>query len=221
MRAPGLGWAIGWILRLAIAGFVMSFLCTSVARLGRDAVVAAYLAIVITLLFAYARSAPVNLREHLVRHRQRGLIAGLAVGALLTINVMAQAASPRPSGFRLVWSLFWLGMIYGILDALLLNVLPVWVVGVGQRPEVGSLPLRLRRAVMALGASLLVTAAYHVGYDEFRGAAVVQPLIGNALLTLGFLVTGSPAAAIIGHVIMHTAAVLHGIESTMQLPPHY
>jgi hypothetical protein len=206
---------------LVLTGFVMSFLCASAARLGRDAVVAAYLAIVGTLLLAYVRAAAVTLREHLIRCWQRGLIAGFAVGALLTMNVMAQPASPQPSGFDLVWSLFWLGMIYGILDALLLNVLPVWGVGFGQAPEVGSLPLRRRRASMALGASLLVTAAYHLGYDEFRGAAVVQPLIGNALLTLGFLVTGSPLAAILGHVIMHTAAVLHGMESTIQLPPHY
>jgi hypothetical protein len=50
---------------------------------------------------------------------------------------------------------------------------------------------------------------------------VIQPLIGNALLTLGFLLTGSPLAAIVGHVIMHAAAVLHGLETTVQLPPHY
>ena len=51
--------------------------------------------------------------------------------------------------------------------------------------------------------------------------AVIQPLIGNALLTLGFLLTGSPGAAIVGHVIMHAAAVVHGMETTVQLPPHY
>jgi len=66
-----------------------------------------------------------------------------------------------------------------------------------------------------------VTATYHLGYPEFRGPAVIQPLIGNVLLTLGFLLTGSPLAAIIGHVIMHAAAVLHGMETTVQLPPHY
>ena len=81
--------------------------------------------------------------------------------------------------------------------------------------------LRLCRVLIALGASLLVTAAYHPGYQEFRGPAVIQPLIGNALLTLGFLLTGSPAAAIVGHVIMHAAAVVHGMETTVQLPPHY
>jgi hypothetical protein len=72
-----------------------------------------------------------------------------------------------------------------------------------------------------LGASLLVAATYHLGYQEFRGPELMQPLIGNGLITLAFLLTGSPAAAIIAHVIMHTAAVLHGINTTVQLPPHY
>ena len=126
-----------------------------------------------------------------------------------------------PSGVHLVWALSWLGMIYGIVDGLLLNVMPVWIVYSGQAQDIDSPRLRLRRVLMALGASLLVTAAYHLGYQEFRGPAVIQPLIGNALLTLGFLLSGSPGTAIVGHVIMHAAAVVHGMETTVQLPPHY
>jgi hypothetical protein len=50
---------------------------------------------------------------------------------------------------------------------------------------------------------------------------LIQPLIGNAIVTAGYLLTGSPLAAIISHVIMHGAAVVHGMETTVQLPPHY
>lgn len=221
MRAAGSARAIGWTLRLAVAGFAMSFLCAGVARLERGAVVAVYLAVVGTLLLAYVRSSAIPLRDNLIQRWRTGMISGLAVGALLTMNVMAQPASPRPSDLHLVWALSWLGVIYGIVDALLLNVMPVWIVYSGQAQDIDRRLLRLRRALMALGASLLVTAAYHLGYPEFRGPAVVQPLIGNALLTLGFLLTKSPAAAIVGHVIMHAAAVLHGMETTIQLPPHY
>jgi len=199
----------------------MSFLCASVARVGRNALVAAYLVIVAVLLLAYIRSSAVHLAGYLTQRWRTGLIVGLAIGALLTMNVMAQPASPRPSGVHLVWALSWLGMIYGIVDGLLLNVMPVWIVYSGQAQDIDSPRLRLRRVLMALGASLLVTAAYHLGYQEFRGPAVIQPLIGNALLTLGFLLSGSPGAAIVGHVIMHAAAVVHGMETTVQLPPHY
>lgn len=210
-----------WILGLASVGFAMSFLGAGVARLGRDTIVVAYLGIVGMLLIAYVRSTTIHLAASLTQRWRTGLIAGLAMGALLTMNVMAQPGSPRPSGPQLVWALGWLGVVYGIVDALLLNVMPVWIAWSAQAQETRSRPLLLRRAFVALGASLLVTAAYHLGYHEFRGPAVIQPLIGNALLTLGFLLTRSPAAAIVGHVIMHAAAVLHGMETTVQLPPHY
>ena len=65
------------------------------------------------------------------------------------------------------------------------------------------------------------TAAYHLGFTEFRGPTLLQPLIGNAVVTAGYLLTGSPLAAILAHVIMHGAAVFQGMEGTVQLPPHY
>jgi len=68
---------------------------------------------------------------------------------------------------------------------------------------------------------MLVTAVYHAGYPEFRGPQLSRPLVGNAVLTAGYLLTGSVATPLLGHVIMHGAAVLHGLETTLQLPPHY
>jgi len=212
---------IWWILLLAGSGFAMSFLGAGMARLTRDAIVLAYLVIVSALLPVYVRSTGVPLRETLFRRWRVGLLAGLALGALLTLNVLAQPGSATPPGLQLLWDLSWLGVIYGVLDALLLNVMPVWIVYSGGVSANRPLEARLGRAAVALGASLLVTATYHLGYPEFRGSALIQPLIGNALLTLGFLLTGSPLAAIVGHVIMHAAAVLHGLETTVQLPPHY
>jgi hypothetical protein len=41
------------------------------------------------------------------------------------------------------------------------------------------------------------------------------------MVTAGYLLTGSPLAAVLAHVIMHGAAVVHGMEGTAQLPPHY
>jgi hypothetical protein len=42
----------------------------------------------------------------------------------------------------------------------------------------------------------------------------------NLLVTLSYLLSGSPIAALLSHILMHVAAVLHGMESTIQLPPH-
>jgi hypothetical protein len=134
--------------------------------------------------------------------------------------VTRQPGSSLPSGLHLAWALVWLGLVYGVLDALLLNVLPVMVL---DRPTISpkSWSVRLRAAAIALAASMLVTGVYHLGYREFRGPQLAQPLIGNAVLTAGYLLTGNVAAPLLGHVIMHGAAVLHGMETTSQLPPHY
>jgi hypothetical protein len=75
--------------------------------------------------------------------------------------------------------------------------------------------------IVALAASMLVTAAYHLGYPEFQGPQVVFPLIGNSVMSLAYLLTMNPLGAILSHIAMHIAAVLHGINTTFQLPPHY
>lgn len=221
MKASGVDRTIGWLLMLAVAGFTMSWLGAGVAGWHRDALVLVYAAVAGALVFSYFRSTGVEFRKSLLRRWQTGVVAGLAVGALLARNVMAQPVSPEPHGIQLAWAILWLGVIYGVVDALLLNVMPVWIVYAGWNAGEENRPARLSRAAVALGASLLVAATYHLGYAEFRGPALLQPLIGNGLITLVFLLTGSPAASIIGHVIMHVAAVLHGINTTVQLPPHY
>jgi hypothetical protein len=93
----------------------------------------------------------------------------------------------------------------------------------GSRPAevLGSGTARLKWAVLSLIASLGVTAAYHLGFVEFRGPNLVQPLIGNGIVTLSYLLAGNPLAPVISHVAMHVAAVLHGMATTVQLPPHY
>ena len=79
----------------------------------------------------------------------------------------------------------------------------------------------LGRAMGALATSLFVTAAYHWGCMEFHGPALVAPLLGNAPITVGYLLTTNLMTPVIAHMAMHIAAVLQGMETTVQLPPHY
>lgn len=74
---------------------------------------------------------------------------------------------------------------------------------------------------LALAGSFLVTVVYHIGYPEFRSKAVLWTLVGNGLMSLAFIITGSPIAAVLPHIIMHITVVVHGRETTLQLPPHY
>jgi hypothetical protein len=151
-----------------------------------------------------------------------GILVGLVVGGVLAYGVQEQVPSPRAGGGALVGALLWLGVVYGALDSLLLTIVPVLSVSGGRPAGAPDSPTdRMGRGAVSLLASLAVTAAYHLGFAEFRGPGLVQPLIGNGIVTSAYLVAGNPLAPLLAHVIMHVAAVLHGPTTTVQLPPHY
>jgi len=215
--SPGLGVSLA-----ALVGFASSAIFSSLLHWSRNTFVLGYAALAGLFLAAFAVVGRVRPTIQLRRHWRAGLVGGVLVGIILAYGVRAQPASPRPSGLALAGALAWLGVVYGTLDALLLTVVPVLSVYGSRPPE---LLYRGRARVqwggLALLASLVVTGAYHLGFAEYRGPTLVQPLIGTAIVTTGYLLTGSPLAAVLAHVIMHVAAVLQGMEGTVQLPPHY
>jgi hypothetical protein len=74
--------------------------------------------------------------------------------------------------------------------------------------------------LVALIASLGMTAAYHAGYSDFRGEKMQKPLTGDVVWSIPTLVTLNPIGAPIAHASMHTTAVLHSYETDTFLPPH-
>jgi hypothetical protein len=82
-------------------------------------------------------------------------------------------------------------------------------------------PGKILVGALALVVSIAVTVAYHLGYAEYRGGGVMGPVIGNTAMSLGYLLANNPFAAIVSHIAMHVAGVLHGPASVIQLPPHY
>lgn len=214
--------AAGWILLAGAVGLASSAIFSSWLRVDRATFVLGHATLVAAFAAVYVAVTRIRPLVQLRRHWRAGAAAGVLIGAFLAQGVSAQPASPRPAGAGLGYALLWLGGVYGAADALLLNVVPVLVV-YGSRPgeDMRRAAARLRRGGLALLASLAVTAAYHFGFAEFRGPGLLQPLIGNAVITAGYLLSGSPLAAVLAHIIMHAAAVLHGLDTTVQLPPHY
>lgn len=210
-----------WVFGAALLGFASAALLASLLGLPRDVFVGFYAAIVAGFSLGFLRIERIDPRVQLRRRWLAGVLVGTLAGALLARTVLLQPGSPRPAGGALAWALLWDGALYGIADALLLSVVPVLAV-YGSRPadELRSPAARWRWGLAALLASLFVTAAYHVGFTEFRGSALVAPLIGNGIVTLGYLASGSPIAPLLSHIVMHSAAVLHGMATTAQLPPH-
>ena len=213
--------AAPWVLGAALLGFISSVLLGSILGLPRDVFVGIHAAIVASFSIVFLRIERIDPRVQLRRRWLGGLIVGLLAGALLARTVLLQPASPSPRGAGLAWALLWDGGLYGMVDAILLSVFPVLAV-YGARPaeELRNPAARWRWGLTALLASLFITAASHLGFAEYRGLELLAPLIGNAVVTLSYLASGSPVAALLSHAVMHSTAVIHGMATTVQLPPH-
>jgi hypothetical protein len=188
-------WASGlWILLAGALGFAVSAVFASLLHWSRDWFLLPYTVFIGAFLYAYGRWSRLDLRQHCCQRWRWGLIGAVLVSLVMVMGVVQQPAAPRPQGGALVFALLWEGVVYGTLDALLLTVMPVLALErMGERlPRHRHWSGRIISAVAALAASLFVTAAYHWGYTEFRGPPVMQPLIGNAIITLGYLLTMHP-----------------------------
>ena len=198
--------ALGWLLAACAVGFAASALFSGWLRWERALFVGAYQALAGSLLIVFFAWRQVGLPDLAMRWR-RGLAGAALAGTFVVANVLAQPASQPAGGAQLALGILWLGVVYGTLDGLFLSVMPV-------------LAFEGHKA-LGLAASIAVTLAYHAGFPEYHGAAMAGVVLGNAVMTLAYVLTGSPAAAVLAHVAMHVAAVLHGAETTLQLPPHY
>ena len=217
-------WAhLAWVLGASIVGFVVPAVFAGALHLSRALFVLPYLAVSATFLYMYVRWSGVDVYRRLRQHWVWGVVGAIAAGAFVVNNVSYQPVSAAPTGVELVGAILWLGVVYGTIDALMLSVLPLFatwqaLAGLGWTKSWYG---RAGTGVLALIASLVVAAAYHLGYPEFRNSSLVAPIIGNGVMSLASLLTMSPVAAIGAHVAMHIAAILHGAETTLQLPPHY
>ena len=215
--------ALFWIASASVSGFVVAAFFAGYLRLRRNLFLLFYIPLLGLLVLAFFLWNGINLGNLVVQNWIRGLVVAAAVTAMMVKNVLAQRPTPRRSGSALVMDILWPGMAYGLVDALLLSVLPVLAVTMALSDagwaSGGSGHVGL--GVLALLASLVVAGIYHLGFPEFRGPSVLGAMVGNGIMSLAFFVTMNPLAAVLPHVIMHVAAILHGRESTYQLPPHY
>jgi hypothetical protein len=202
---------------------MISFIFAGVLRLRRRVYLIPYIGLSSLLFYAFARWSGLSIGEITRHHWVWGLV-GAALLAVFTVkNVLSQPVSSRSEGISLALDILWSGVIYGLADALLLSVLPVLATwqAFTLLNWTANWPGKILVGGVALIASLLVTVAYHLGYPEYQRKGLVEPVIGNSVMTFGYLLTNNPLAAILSHIAMHIAGVLHGPASVVQLPPHY
>lgn len=210
-----------WTLAAGVLGLLISAIFAGVFRLRRSVFLVPYVLSVGFFLYRYIHWAHLKIAELIFQNWLWGVIAAIVVGVVMVRNVLSQPPSPRSRGLRLFFELFWFGVIYGALDALLLSVFPVLITWQAF-PDLGNTILgKIGLALIALAASEFITIAYHAGYPEFRNSSLVLPAIGNGIFTLAYVLSMNPISSLGSHAAMHIAAVWHGTERTVQLPPHY
>jgi hypothetical protein len=221
--APPWWQELAWVAGAAGVTFVVTAAFSGALEMSRGWFVLIYALAAVPILAGYVLWSGIDLRALFTHRWMLGVAGAVVFGTFVVMSVQRQDASARPEGARLIWDLVWLGVIYGLIDALILSVLPVlatwrafsargWTATVAGKVGVGAL---------AIGASLIVAAAYHLGFSEYRDSDLRNPLIGNGVMSLGYVLTNNPITAIGSHIAMHVAAVLHGADTTVQLPPHY
>lgn len=213
-----------WIPAAALLGFVIAEIFAGLLHLPRSIYLIPYVAMVSLFLYAFLRWSGLSLAE-LFRHNWIwGVVGAVLAGAFVVRNVFSQPVSARAEGFSLAFDVLWSGVAYGLIDALLLSVLPVLATwqAFSTLGWTANWPGKIAVGIIAFIASLFVTVCYHLGYPEYREqGGVLGPTIGNGVMTLGYLLTNNPMTAIFSHIAMHIAGVLHGPISVIQLPPHY
>lgn len=214
---------VAWLAVGTVVSLVVPFVLADQIGLQRDVYYGIYGLAVIGLFIGWARDTGQSLRQMCAR-RWRLTLALAAVFAAITVLIALRAedAGPTPEGITLAGSVLWRGLFYGAVDGLLLSAFPILVVFAafaGSR-------LRERRGGMvaigavALAASVLVTATYHLGYSDFRSSKVRKPMTGDLVWSVPTLVTLNPIGAPIAHAALHVTAVSHNSETDLFLPPH-
>jgi hypothetical protein len=207
---------------MAVA-FLVPFVAADQIGLPRDIYLVAYVAAVLGMFFGWARDTEQPLHEMFTRHWRLAVVLGVAFAGIgSVIAVGAEDGSGHPGGLELVGALLWRGLVYGAADGLLLSAFPILLVFAALKNS------RLRRRVggliavgaIAMIASLAMTAVYHAGYGDFRGAKVRKPVTGDLVWSVPTLATLNPVGAPIAHVGVHITAVAHNYDTDLFLPPH-
>ena len=221
---PVSAWAhVEWLGAGLVVGFAVPFLLADTLGLARDLYYGVYGAVVIAFVFGWARATG----QHLGRAARKRVpltlaLATIAGAILVAIVVGTDDPTPRPGGLAFVAALAWRGVFYGAVDGVLLSVFPILVVFAA----FAGTRLRRRRSgtiaigAIALAASLLMTAVYHLGYSDFRSEKLRKPLVGDLIWSAPTLLTLNPIGAPIAHAALHSAAVARSYETNIFLPPH-
>lgn len=213
-----------WLAGGMAVAFLVPFVLADQLGMQRDAYYALYVIGVVGLFCGWAHDTRQPLRTMLARRWRLAVGLGVLVSAVsVLIAIRAESGSAHPGGLEFIAALGWRGVVYGAADGVLLSAFPILLVFAALRDS------RLRRragglvavGVVAMVASLAMTAVYHAGYSDFRSDKLRKPVIGDLVWSVPTLATLNPVGAPIAHVGLHVGAVVHNYDTDLFLPPHW
>jgi len=207
---------LAWLAGGLALSFAVPFLFADQLGMQRDLYYGIYALATAGIWAAWLRDTGQSLGAIVHRRWRLAVGLGLAAAAVCVVLVLAaEDAAGHPDGLGFAGAIVWRGLVYGVIDGLLLTAFPILVVFAAMRESrVGA------RLAVALAASLLMTATYHLGYSDFRSEKVRKPLTGDLIWSAPVLATANPIGAPIAHAAMHVTAVVHSYDTDLFLPPH-
>ena len=199
--------------------FFVPYAFTSALHVDHDAYYGIYFCSVAAFLFGFTRQTGLDLRAVFTPNWQASLVLGALSGAFVVLNVLSKESTPHPGQPYFAFAIAWRGIVYGVFDALLLTAFPAAIAIGSVGGKISGIRTRAAFAGVALSLTLVITAVYHLGYEQFRDDGVAAPEIGNAVISLPALLSGNPAGSVAAHATMHLAAVTHSYETDTFLPP--
>jgi hypothetical protein len=214
---------VSWLAAGIVISFLVPFVLADRLELQRDVYYGCYIVAVGALFLAWSRDTGQSLREMASRHWRWAVALGVVFAGVSALIVLgSEDASSHPGGIEFVAAIVWRGVLYGAADGLLLSAFPILVVFAALSRS----RLRRRRGgviavgVLAMAASLAITATYHLGYGDFRSSKLRKPVSGDLVWSVPTLATLNPVGAPIAHAGLHVTAVTHSYETDLFLPPH-
>lgn len=209
-----------WYVGVVVAAFLIPFVFGSELGLANDVYYAVYFGFVALALAAYVRATGTDFRQLFTRSWKVSLGLGVLSSAFVVWNVLTREdATPHPDGAYFAFTVAWRGALYGAVDALLLTAFPVAVTWGMFEGRVSGATRRAGFAVVSLVLVLVITAAYHLGYEQFREDGVGAPATGNTVISIPALASTNPLGSVVAHMSMHIAADTHAYETGVFLPP--
>jgi hypothetical protein len=108
-----------------------------------------------------------------------------------------------------LFELGWRGVFYGTIDGLAMLAFPALVAYLVLRGDRRGFGRKVAFAALTLVLVVGVTAVYHLGYQQFRGRDLKEPVTGMLVMSVPTVLTANPVGAVIAHASVHTGAVVH------------